>query len=131
MSDVNTEVTSARAEGTMSSARLEAFEAEVAKLKITGGGANPERLGAQWGIGLTIFGFVIAIISFWSALNSSSTLTALRSQIMGAIGIGVTIVGIAIWVRNSITRYLRYWIIRLVYEQREQTEAIVKALRER
>jgi hypothetical protein len=29
------------------------------------------------------------------------------------------------------TRYLRYWIIRLVYEQREQTEHLVDAIRER
>jgi len=36
-----------------------------------------------------------------------------------------------LWESNSITRYLRYWIIRLVYEQREQTEAIVKALKEK
>ena len=45
--------------------------------------------------------------------------------------VGVSIVGIVIWIRNSMTRYLRYWIIRLVYEQREQTERIVDALRER
>jgi hypothetical protein len=39
-------------------------------------------------------------------------------------------VGIVIWARNSITRYLRYWIVRLVYEQREQTEQLVQALRD-
>ena len=32
--------------------------------------------------------------------------------------------------RNSLTRYLRYWIIRLVYEQREQTERLIQALRD-
>ena len=54
----------------MSSARLAQFEDEVAKLKVTGGGANPERLAGKWGIGLTILGFVVAIISWWSALNA-------------------------------------------------------------
>ena len=34
------------------------------------------------------------------------------------------------WLRNSITRYLRYWIIRLVYEQREQTDQLIRALRD-
>ena len=91
---MNDEPTGAGAEGTMSPSRLAQFEAEVAKLKVTGGGANPERLGAQWGIGLTV-------------------------------------VGIVIWARNSLTRYLRYWIVRLVYEQREQTEQLVQALRDR
>jgi hypothetical protein len=54
----------------------------------------------------------------------------LRSQIFAVIGIGLAIVGIAIWVRNSLTRYLRYWIVRLVYEQREQTEQLIQALRD-
>ncbi len=118
------------ADGTMSSSRLAQFEAEVAKLKVTGGGANPERLGAQWGIGLTVLGFVVAIIAWFSAKDSSDVNTILRSQIVAVIGIGVAVIGIVIWVRNSLTRYLRYWIIRLVHEQREQTEQLVKALRD-
>jgi hypothetical protein len=115
----------------LSSERLAQFQDEVAKLKVTGGGANPERLGAQWGIGLTIVGFVVAIVAYWSALDSKNTNTQLRSQIIAIIGIGLALVGIVIWVRNSITRYLRYWIIRLVYEQREQTDALIKALRDK
>ncbi len=118
-----------RATGTMSSARLAQFEAEVGKLKASGGGANPDKLGSQWGIGLTIVGFVIAVIAFFSALDSSSTLSNLRSQIFAVIGVGVAIVGVAVWLRNSLTRYLRYWMIRLVYEQREQTDQLVEALR--
>jgi hypothetical protein len=54
----------------------------------------------------------------------------LRSEIFALIGIGVAIIGIVIWVRNSLTRYMRYWIIRLVYEQREQTEQLIQALRD-
>ncbi len=75
MNDENTD-----ASGTMSSSRLSQFEAEVAKLKVTGGGANPERLGSQWGIGLTILGFVIAIIAWWSALDGKDALSALRAR---------------------------------------------------
>lgn len=121
------------ASGTMSSSRLAQFEAEVAKLKVTGGGANPERLGSRWGIGLTVLGFVVAIISWFSALDAhgdGAAVSALRAQIFGLIGIGIAVVGVVIWVRNSLTRYLRYWIIRLVYEQREQTEQLIQALRD-
>lgn len=121
----------AAAGSTMSSARLAQFEDEVGKLKVTGGGANSERMGAMWGIGLTIVGFIVAVISWLSAMNANNTADIERSIIMGTIGVGLAIVGIAIWVRNSMTRYLRYWIVRLVYEQREQTEAIVRALKDK
>ncbi len=133
MSDVKTtgDTSSAPTASTMSSPRLEQFQQEVTKLKVTGGGANPERLGAQWGIGLSIVGFVVAVIGWLSAYNSGDVGTIWRSQIVGVIGVGIAVVGAVIWLRNSMTRYLRYWIIRLVYEQREQTEQIVKALRDK
>jgi hypothetical protein len=116
--------------GTLSSSRLAQFEDEVAKLKVTGGGANPERLGSRWGIGLTIFGFVVSIISWWAALDGKDALSVLRAETFAIIGVGIALVGIVIWARNSLTRYLRYWIIRLVYEQREQTEQLIQARRD-
>ena len=36
--------------------------------------------------------------------------------------------GIVLWIRNSLTRYFRFWLIRLVYEQREQTDRLIAAL---
>jgi hypothetical protein len=125
MTDEHTDAT-----GTMSSSRLAQFEAEVGKLKVTGGGANPERLGSRWGIGLGVVGFVVTIIAWFSAKDSTDVNTILRSQIIGLLGIGIVLVGVVIWIRNSLTRYLRYWIIRLVYEQREQTEQLIQALRD-
>jgi len=113
---------------TMSSERLAQLRDEVSKLKVTGGMANPERLAGKWGIGLTIFGFVVAIVSWWSAFNSADIGTNIRSQIFAAIGIGISLVGIVLWIRNSLTRYFRFWLIRLVYEQREQTDRLIAAL---
>ena len=118
-------------DGTMSAARLERFEEEVGKLKVTGGAANPERLGSAWGVGLTVFGLVVALISWWSAYNAGDFESIHRSAIFALIGVGVAVVGMIVWIRNSMTRYLRYWIIRIVYEQREQTDRLIEALRER
>ena len=132
---MNEPTTETRPSGTAATAatspRLDEFEAEVQKLKVSGGGANPERLGAQWGIGLTIVGFVIAAISWFSAQDATRNEVIYRSQIVAGIGLAIAMVGIVIWLRNSLTRYLRYWIIRLVYEQREQTDALIKALCEK
>ena len=63
MNKVNTAEDGAPASAeTMSSERLAQLREEVSKLKVTGGMANPERLAGKWGIGLTIFGFVVAIV---------------------------------------------------------------------
>jgi hypothetical protein len=111
----------------MSSVRLAQFQDEVAKLKLKGGGANPERTGTNWGIGLTIVGVVVVAIAFLSA-KGASTATQLTSEVAALIGLLVGLIGIALWLRNSLTRYLRYWLIRLIYEDREQTERLIAAI---
>jgi len=129
MNKVNTAEDGAPASAeTMSSERLAQLREEVSKLKVTGGMANPERLAGKWGIGLTIFGFVVAIVSWWSAFNAGNFESIHRSAIFAAIGVGIAIVGMILWIRNSLTRYLRFWLIRLVYEQREQTDRLIAAL---
>jgi hypothetical protein len=113
----------------MSAPRLAEFEQEVSKLKVTGGGANAERSGERWGIGLVVSGFVVAFVSWWSAYNAGSFEDIHRAAIFALIGVAISIVGAILWARNSMTRYLRYWIIRLVYEQREQTDRLIEESR--
>lgn len=113
-----------------SSARLAQFQEEVARLKLKGGGANPERNGSNTGIGLAIVGVIIVVIAWLSskgsgALNTNARLDAIASA---SIGVLVGIVGIVLWLRNSITSYLRYWLVRLIYEEREQTERLIQAI---
>jgi hypothetical protein len=113
----------------MSSARLAQFQDEIAKLKVKGGGANSERNGANLGLGLAIFGAIIVVISWLSSKGAGSSVNArLDAEVAAIIGLLVGIVGVALWVRNSLTSYLRYWLIRLIYEDREQTERLIAAI---
>ncbi len=110
---------------TMSTSRLAQFESEITRLKVSGGGANAERTAERFGAGLIVVGFVVAVISWWSAYDASRFEDIHRAAIFAAIGIGISIVGAIVWLRNSLTRYFRYWIIRLVYEQREQADRLL------
>jgi uncharacterized membrane protein len=112
----------------MSSARLAQFQEEVAKLKVKGGGANPERNGANLGIGLAVVGFIVVVISYLSSTGSSGTNSKLDSIVGGVVGLLVGVIGIVLWARNSITTYMRYWLVRLIYEDREQTERLITAI---
>jgi hypothetical protein len=105
--------------------RLAAFRKEVGDLKVTGGAANPERSGVRLGIALVVIGLVGAAICWYTAYNAGRFEEIQRMIIAGAAFVGVAIVGVVVWLRNSMTRYFRFWLIRLVYEQREQTEQLV------
>jgi len=112
----------------MSSVRLAQFQDEVAKLKLKGGGANPERSGARLGIGLAIVGFIVVVIAYLSSTGSNGANSKLDAIVAAVIGLLVGLIGIVLWARNSITSYLRYWLVRLIYEDREQTERLIAAI---
>ena len=49
----------------------------------------------------------------------------LPSSSMGNFGLALTIAGTGLFLVMSLRRYLRYWLVRLIYEQRDQTDRIV------
>ena len=44
---------------------------------------------------------------------------------MGNFGLTLAIVSGAIFMVMSVRRYFRYWLVRLIFEQREQTDRVV------
>jgi hypothetical protein len=124
-----------------SSARIQEFQQEVGKLKVRGGSANPERTGATWGLVLFVFGVIFgAIVTLWQrgeeadagegatlvALNEiTATLNSLSLAILGII---FAVVGGILWMRNSLTRYFRFWLTRLIYDNREQTDRLIESI---
>lgn len=119
------------------SARLDEFQAEVSAMKVTGGGANPERTGMILGIVLFCLGAVLAVIGFFNRGSTDPDNTqellqeivkANNATVLVALGSVLALIGIALYLRNSLTRYFRYWLVRLIYEDRESTDRLVAAL---
>jgi ABC-type Fe3+ transport system permease subunit len=117
--------------GADASPRLEEFRQEVSELKVTGGAANPERLGMIAGVVL----FVAAVILEIVAYSSSSSASDVRDQndmiILALFGVVLALGAVALFVRYALTRWFRYWLVRLVFEDRQQTDRIVEALKDR
>jgi len=44
--------------------------------------------------------------------------------VVGLLGVSLTVVGTAMFVVFSLTRYFRYWLVRLIYEQRDQLDRL-------
>lgn len=115
---------------TMSAERLARFEAEVAGLS-AGAPGNPERTGSIIGIIAGVAGAAIAIVAYAQAQSADRNEFIYRYQILAGIGLAVALSGALVWLRNSLVRYLRWWLVRHIYEQRDQTDRIVEALRDR
>lgn len=106
------------------SPRLQEFQAEVSALKVSGGKANPERTGKIIGGLAMVVGIVLAVIAYFYSYNGNEA-EQRDAIVMAVLGLTLAVVGTGLYVVFSLTRYFRYWLVRLIYEHRDQTDRII------
>jgi hypothetical protein len=107
------------------SPRLQQFQAEVEQLKVTGGRANPERTWAIVGALAMAVGVVLTLVSWLLTQGTTSTLDFASYNAMGNFGMALTLAGTGLFVVMSLRRYFRYWLVRFIYEMRDQADRVI------
>jgi hypothetical protein len=116
------------AAGVLTGPRLEEFEAEIKKLRVKGGKAEPERRLLVLGVLAVVVGFVVAWIGINIVRSAGTPLEQGDGLAQTILGVGIAVVGAVLWARYSLSRYLRYWLVREIYESRASTDRIVEAV---
>lgn len=98
--------------------RLREFEAEVAGLRIKGGSIERERQFTTVGLVLVVAGLAIAVVMAVISGGAADSRDQYTYLSWGLVGLILAVVGAAVWFRYSLTHYLRYWLLRLIYEER-------------
>lgn len=113
--------------------RIAAFQAEIEAMKLKAGGGRSEsrllKLGVLLlvaGLGLAIYGGIMVQNGITDVPNEFDQRAFMATG--SFIGIALIIGGAALFVRYSMARYLRFWLIRLVHESHANTDRIVAAL---
>jgi TRAP-type C4-dicarboxylate transport system permease small subunit len=83
-------------------------------------------------VGAVLLGVGVAVAIDGYALSHAAA-NDQRQQLdgiaIGLIGVTVTIVGAALFLRYSFAQFLRFWLARLTYEQQAQTDRVVQAIK--
>jgi hypothetical protein len=101
--------------------------AELARLRASNNSGPTDRGVSLLGVVLAIVGLIVILISFLQSRNYSSILDQMDALILALFGVGLIIVGSALYIRASMTRFLRYWLLRMVYEQRDLARQATRA----
>lgn len=110
--------------------RIDEFKSEIEGLKLKGSSADGENKLLIAGLVLVGLGVVMAvgaairIASFGDSAGDQRAIVAQGSL----LGIALVIAGAALFIRFSLARYMRFWLIRLTYESRANTDRIVEAI---
>jgi len=105
--------------------RLREFQAEVEQLKVSGGRANPERTWMIIGAVAMAAGGILSLLAWILTRGTTSTVDFARYNVMGNLGLTLALAGTGLFVVMSLRRYLRYWLVRFIYEMRDQADRIV------
>ena len=108
--------------------RLDELREEVSRLKLRREGATSERWLLWLGAALAVAGVVLLVGAYSSSHGTRDPLVQQDDVILALLGVSLAVIGSAVWFRHSLTRYFRYWLTRMVHEQRAQADRVVEAV---
>ncbi|CRK52608.1 conserved hypothetical protein [Rhodococcus sp. RD6.2] len=110
--------------------RRDQFKKDVSELKLktegTGGGDGKARIA---GLVLMVVGAVAAFGVYLSSLTQDDLRNIASYQILATALLAVTVIGAALYLAGAVSRVLRLWLLRQLYEGREQADRIAEAVR--
>jgi hypothetical protein len=109
--------------------RVDEFEAELARLRIRASSPTTEQRLLVAGLAAMPIGVLLIVVGYIGASGTTDFSSQVPYLISGGVlGLGLIIVGAVLFLRYSLARYLRFWLLRLIYEERTRSEQQVAAL---
>jgi hypothetical protein len=105
--------------------RVEQFRKEIAEMHLRDPAKSRDRLWLGIGIVLMVAGAGVAVIAYLISHNTFDPLRQRDMIILAIAGLTAAVVGAALFVRYSVAGFLRFWLVRLIYEQKANTDRIV------
>lgn len=108
----DTQEHTARSDGT---SRLDRFDAAVADI-----GHRSSTRDRQWamaGAALMVLGLVVAVVAYATSTSMSDQRDVGSAQILAVLGLAAVVAGAAVFVRYSVTEFLRFWLLRVLLDR--------------
>jgi uncharacterized membrane protein YidH (DUF202 family) len=107
--------------------RVEQFQKEIADMKLRDPATSRDRLWLGAGIALMVVGIVLAAVAYPMSHGTTNSLQQSDAITLALGGIAAAVVGGALFLRFSIAMFLRFWLARVIYEQKAQTDRLLAA----
>jgi hypothetical protein len=100
----------------VSESRADRFARELADLKISDPAAGRPRLWQRLGAVLMLLGIVLGVAAYLISAHTADSLTASTAISVALGGVTLAVVGAAVFLRYSLTGFLRFWMARQSFE---------------
>ena len=110
--------------------RIERLKTDAAELRV-GKGAGRDGLYQAAGAVAMGIGVAVACLAYSMSLGKDDSRDIQSLQILAIAMLALAIVGAAVFVRYSLARFLRFWLLRQLYEGQAHIDQVVTALGDR
>ncbi len=108
--------------------KIEQFRTAVAELKLRTSRTRGDLVRQVIGGLLMLGGFVAGLIIYEQSLSQSSALNLASEQILALAMLGLVVIGAALFVSASLARFLRFWMLRQLYEGQAHIDQLVDTI---
>jgi uncharacterized membrane protein YidH (DUF202 family) len=120
---------------TTTTSRVDQFKTDIAEMHLKTGTSNKEGSLQALGVVMMVAGIAIAIVCYISSTGTTTTDAGSADQreliSLGLVSVCVTFAGAALFLRYSLAKFLRFWLLRQMYEGQAHIDQVVDAIRER
>jgi hypothetical protein len=116
---------------TQSIDRTDQFKSDIAEMKLKTGRARSESMLQLLGVLLMVGGIALALGAYAASLNVTATpgtnVDVLDSNSylpLAIAGLAISVTGGFVFLRYSLARFLRFWLLRQSYEQRTAIDEV-------
>lgn len=109
--------------------RIERLKSDAAELKV-GKGAGRDGMFQTLGVVAMGVGVLMAFVAYQLSLGKDDTRDIQSLQILALSMLALSVVGAAVFLRYSLARFLRFWLLRQLYEGQSHIDQVVAALGE-
>jgi uncharacterized membrane protein YcjF (UPF0283 family) len=108
----------------------EQFKKDVAAMKLKTGASKYDGPIRVLGIILMLVGVVAAFIIYEASLSQKDARNIASQQILAIAFLGVTLIGVGLFVVASLARLLRLWLLRQLYEGQAHVDQLASVVRQ-
>jgi hypothetical protein len=110
--------------------RIERLKSDAAELNVSKGAARDGLWQIVGAIAMAV-GVVLAFVAYQLSLSKDDPRDIDSLQILAISMLALAVVGAAVFLRYSLARFLRFWLLRQLYEGQAHIDQVVAALGER
>lgn len=107
--------------------RMERLQSDAAALNV-GKGAKRDGLFQTLGEVAMGVGVVLALVAYMLSLGKDDTRDIQSLQILAVAMLALAVVGGVVYLRYSLGRFLRFWLLRQLYEGQAHIDQVVEAV---